>query len=131
MRIEPVTLDEVRHISQMAAKEILPFRESYAIYALKRDGEILGVASLFWPSKRTVRFAGGFVLPKYRGQGYGLTLNEFRWNLVMSDPQYQNARYIDGYSKRPKWYLNKGFVAVRQFRETTHVRYTVAVPGTL
>lgn len=88
MRIEPVTLDEVRHISQMAAKEILPFRESYAIYALKRDGEILGVASLFWPSKRTVRFAGGFVLPEYRGHGYGLTLNEFRWNLVMSDPQY-------------------------------------------
>lgn len=130
MQIVSVTLDDVRHISRMAAKEILPFRESYDIYALKHNGEILGVASLFWPSKRTVRFAGGFVLPEHRGQGYGLTLNEFRWNLVMSDSLYHYARYIDGYSKRPKWYLNKGFIAVRQFRETTHVRYTVEAQGT-
>lgn len=130
IQIKQVSLDEVRHISRMAAKEILPFKSSYDIYALRVQGFLVAVASLYRPSKHTVRFAGDFTLPEYRGLGYGLMLAEHRWELIQTDPQYSSARIVDCFAMRPDWFLSKGFVAVRQYRQTTYVRYTGAAQGT-
>ena len=130
MTITQITTEQANDISQVAAREILPFKQSYDIYALHVQGVLVAVASLYYPSKRTVRFAGAFTLPEYRGLGYGLVLAEHRWALVQSDERYRQARIVDCYAKHPAWFIGKGFTMIRAYRSTTYVRYTVGAQGT-
>lgn len=130
IQIKQMDLEEVRDISRMASRVILPFKSSYDIYALHSQGVLVAVASLFRPSKNTVRFAGDFTLPEHRGLGYGLMLAEHRWDLVQTDPRYSSARIVDCFAMRPAWFLSKGFVVIRQYRQTTYVRYNGEAQGT-